>query len=70
MILDGSGEMSESMLVIEDDETFSATLVRALKRRGYAVVAARSAAEAFELAPRRACPTRWCWTSISTAIPG
>ena len=42
--------MSGSMLVIEDDETFSATLVRALKRRGYAVVAARSAAEAFECA--------------------
>lgn len=42
--------MSASMLVIEDDETFSATLVRALKRRGYAVVAARSAADAFECA--------------------
>jgi two-component system response regulator RegA len=36
------------MLIIEDDETFSATLVRALKRRGYAVAAARSAAEALE----------------------
>ena len=38
--------MSESMLVIEDDETFSATLVRALKRRGYEVAAAGSAAAA------------------------
>jgi two-component system response regulator RegA len=49
--------MGESMLVIEDDETFSATLVRALKRRGYAVAAARSAAAALEqaqaLAPER-----------------
>ena len=42
--------MSETMLVIEDDETFSATLVRALKRRGYAVAAARSAAAALEQA--------------------
>jgi hypothetical protein len=30
------GKMNGSMLVIEDDDTFSATLVRALKRRGYA----------------------------------
>lgn len=34
------------MLIIEDDDTFSATLVRALKRRGYAVVAARSVEDA------------------------
>ncbi len=38
--------MSENMLIIEDDETFSATVVRALKRRGYVVAAARNAAEA------------------------
>ena len=34
--------MNESILIIEDDDTFSATLVRALKRRGYASLAAKS----------------------------
>jgi two-component system response regulator RegA len=42
--------MSERMLIIEDDDTFSATLLRALKRRGHAVEAARTAAAALELA--------------------
>lgn len=42
--------MSETILVIEDDETFSATLVRALKRRGQEVLAARSAAAALSQA--------------------
>ncbi|MDP2823200.1 MAG: response regulator [Sulfuritalea sp.] len=47
-------DMSESMLIIEDDDTFSATLVRALKRRGFAVVAARSVAAALSLAEANA----------------
>lgn len=34
------------MLIIEDDDTFGATLVRALKRRGYMVAAARSVEDA------------------------
>jgi two-component system response regulator RegA len=38
--------MSESMLIIEDDDTFGATLVRALKRRGFAAHAAKSASSA------------------------
>lgn len=42
--------MDESILIIEDDDTFSATLVRALKRRGYATVAAKSVAAALGLA--------------------
>ncbi|MBK7768909.1 MAG: response regulator [Sulfuritalea sp.] len=42
--------MNESILIIEDDDTFSATLLRALKRRGYAVVAARNPAAALGLA--------------------
>lgn len=42
--------MSKSILVIEDDETFGATLVRALKRRGYAAEAARTTAAAISLA--------------------
>ena len=42
--------MSESILVIEDDDTFSATLLRALKRRGYPTVAARNPAAALALA--------------------
>lgn len=42
--------MSESILIIEDDETFSATLVRALRRRGYAVEAARTVAAALAMA--------------------
>ena len=41
--------MNESILVIEDDDTFSATLVRALKRRGYQAVAAKDAAAAIGL---------------------
>lgn len=42
--------MSESILIIEDDDTFSATLLRALKRRGYPTVAAKSPAAALALA--------------------
>ncbi len=42
--------MSETILIIEDDDTFSATLLRALKRRGYAAVAAKSVAEALSQA--------------------
>ena len=42
--------MSERILIIEDDDTFSATLLRALKRRGYAAMAARSATTALDLA--------------------
>lgn len=49
--------MSESILIIEDDETFSAALQRALKRRGHAVEAARTAAAAIELA-QAAAPAR------------
>lgn len=42
--------MSESILIVEDDDTFSATLVRALKRRGYVASAAKSAAAALSQA--------------------
>lgn len=42
--------MSENMLIIEDDETFSATLLRALKRRGYTVQAAKTVTDALDLA--------------------
>ncbi len=42
--------MNETMLIIEDDDTFSATLLRALKRRGHAVEAAQTSAAAIELA--------------------
>jgi two-component system, response regulator RegA len=42
--------MNESMLIIEDDDTFSATLLRALKRRGYATLAAKSAPVALDMA--------------------
>jgi two-component system response regulator RegA len=38
--------MSNSILIIEDDDTLSATLLRALKRRGYEAVAAKSSAAA------------------------
>jgi two-component system response regulator RegA len=38
--------MSESVLVIDDDETFNTVLARALKRRGYAVRCATDAATA------------------------
>jgi len=43
-------EMSERILIIEDDDTLSATLLRALKRRGYAALAARNATAALDLA--------------------
>jgi len=43
-------EMHESILIIEDDDTFSATLLRALKRRGYAAQAAKSVPAALGLA--------------------
>jgi two-component system response regulator RegA len=42
--------MNESILIIEDDDTFSATLLRALKRRGYAAQAAKSVPAALGLA--------------------
>jgi len=42
--------MNESILIVEDDDTFSTTLVRALKRRGYAPIAAKTAAEALGMA--------------------
>lgn len=42
--------MNRSILIIEDDAIFSATLARALKRRGYAVFVAAEAAVALELA--------------------
>lgn len=43
-------EMSERILIIEDDDTFSATLLRALKRRGYEAQAAKSAPAALSIA--------------------
>lgn len=49
--------MSENMLIIEDDDTFSATLVRALQRRGCAAVAARTASSALALAQKAAPAT-------------
>lgn len=49
--------MSESILIIEDDDTFSATLLRALKRRGCEAVAAKTAATALNLA-QAAAPAR------------
>ncbi|MCM2308534.1 MAG: response regulator [Sulfuritalea sp.] len=49
--------MNETMLIIEDDDTFSATLLRALKRRGHTVEAAQTAAAAVELA-RAILPAR------------
>jgi two-component system response regulator RegA len=42
-------DMKQNILIIEDDDTFSATLVRALKRRGYEVVAAMDVAAAIGL---------------------
>ncbi len=42
--------MSETILIIEDDDTFSATLLRALKQRGYATVVAKSVAAALNQA--------------------
>jgi two-component system response regulator RegA len=41
--------MNEKILVIEDDDTFSTTLVRALKRRGYEALAANDVAAAIGL---------------------
>ncbi|OHC71655.1 MAG: two-component system response regulator [Rhodocyclales bacterium RIFCSPLOWO2_02_FULL_63_24] len=52
-----ANDMSDSILVIEDDDTFSATLLRALKRRGYAAEAAKSVAAALSLA-RSLLPAR------------
>ena len=40
--------MSESILIIEDDATFSATLARALRRRGHVVSIAATPEEALE----------------------
>jgi two-component system response regulator RegA len=54
MNTENGGDMGESMLIIEDDDTFSATLVRALKRRGYVVVAARSVEDALAQAEANA----------------
>jgi two-component system response regulator RegA len=49
--MNGAGDkMNESILIIEDDDTFSATLLRALKRRGYAAQAAKSVPAALGLA--------------------
>lgn len=42
--------MNENILIIEDDDTFSATLLRALKRRGYAAQGAKSAVVALDMA--------------------
>lgn len=40
----------ESLLIIEDDDTFSVTLLRALRRRGFVADAAKTAAVALDLA--------------------
>lgn len=42
--------MSQSVLIVEDDDTLSAALLRALKRNGHAAVAAKSAAAALSQA--------------------
>lgn len=42
--------MGKAILIIEDDETFSAALVRALKRRGFGVEAAKTPEEAIAVA--------------------
>lgn len=42
--------MSESILIVEDDDTFSTTLRRALQRRGLAAEVAKSVTAALELA--------------------
>lgn len=47
--------MSESVLVIDDDATFNAVLVRALTRRGYEAKSATDASSALDLA-RQAPP--------------
>lgn len=49
--------MNETLLVIEDDATFSATLLRALRRRGYTAHAAPTPEAALELA--RTVATDW-----------
>jgi two-component system response regulator RegA len=46
--------MSESILIVEDDDTLSAALLRALKRRGYDAVAAKSVAAALSQAQTNA----------------
>jgi len=43
-------DVSKDILIIEDDDTFSAILVRALTRRGYAASSARNATAALSLA--------------------
>ncbi len=58
--------MNESILVIEDDDTFSATLVRALKRRGYATESAKNVAEALGMA-QAAAPT---WVVLDLNLDG
>ena len=58
--------MNESILVIEDDDTFSATLARALKRRGYATESAKSVAEALGMA-QTAAPT---WVVLDLNLDG
>jgi two-component system response regulator RegA len=42
--------MSENILIVEDDDTFSATLLRALRRRGYTASAAKSVTAALAVA--------------------
>jgi two-component system response regulator RegA len=46
--------MNEAILLVEDDATFSATLARALKRRGYEVVVAATPEAALESAQAEA----------------
>jgi ActR/RegA family two-component response regulator len=70
MNTENGGDMGESMLIIEDDDTFSATLVRALKRRGYVVVAARSVEACASRRPKRMRRAEWCWISISMGRSG
>lgn len=58
--------MNERILLIEDDDTFSATLARALKRRGYEVLAAKDASAAIDEA-RRAAPA---WVVLDLNLGG
>lgn len=44
--------MTESVLLVEDDETFRVVLARSLARRGYQVTIAASAEEALDVAPK------------------